>query len=112
MGDGRLVVSPSGILVGVAPDRRTMADAVTVIELAQLGFRFVGHAHEKRELCFQRACGEWIDVVLINTVGGASVAARYDRRHFPPTGDSEPLRTSTLGEIADVVRQVHEWPCD
>lgn len=110
MGSGGVFVAPSGVVVGEAPDRRTLADAVVLIGLSELGFRYVGHAHEKRELYFQRMYGDWIDVVVFNTVGDGSGALRYDRRDFPPTVDSHPLAWTTLGDITDVARQVREWP--
>ncbi|MGI8311426.1 hypothetical protein [Saccharopolyspora hattusasensis] len=47
---------------------------------------------------------------MFNTIHGASAGLRYDRRDFPPTEHSNPQLWTTLGEIADIVRQVREWP--
>ncbi len=109
-----LIITPSGAVIGVAPDRATERDTwAIVIAIEDLHFTYSGAGKDAEELFFQRHCGEYVDLMSFWTTDAKpSGALRFERDAFPwpVNGQPEPVRWTDLGTPWDVVRQVRAWP--
>ncbi|MFD6073034.1 hypothetical protein [Amycolatopsis lurida] len=107
-----VLVAPGGVVIGTAPDAPTNRDALALVAMAKLGFRFSGAEDDDRELYFQRYCGEYVDLVSLRTDPMAtSVAMRYIRAGFPwPRGQSPSPEIVVEDLLFDTILQLAEWP--
>lgn len=106
------LVAPNGVVIGVSDDPDTTRDALAIVAMSQLGFRYSGSKNDDGELYFQRHCGPFVDlVVLVTVVGETSLAQRYPREGFPWKQGHQPSPELVIEDLFfDTILQLADWP--